>query len=208
AGSREEASTVRRRVSGLSHTCSGGFALNISALCPAWYRLAGPRTAQEVTTTMKRVALYSRSGASGRTQPTDSTAPATSKSPPPAASPAAEATRERRAWRALAQRHRGALLFLAGGLFAVLLVLGLGGYAPPVAPLTQEDIDKAVLHTLRARAVPSAPAKAYEVIRPSVVRVRGLARGDNREDLTEPSVGSGAVSVDSGIILTSLHVVA
>src|SRR5690606_5563178 len=72
AGSREEASTVRRRVSGLSHTCSGGFALNISALCPAWYRLAGPRTAQEVTTTMKRVALYSRSGASGRTQPTDS----------------------------------------------------------------------------------------------------------------------------------------
>jgi len=157
---------------------------------------------------MKRVALYSRSGASGRTQPTDSTAPATSKSPPPAASPAAEATRERRAWRALAQRHRGALLFLAGGLFAVLLVLGLGGYAPPVAPLTQEDIDKAVLHTLRTRALPSAAAKAYEVIRPSVVRVRGLARGDNREDLTETSVGSGVVIVDSGIILTSLHVVA
>jgi S1-C subfamily serine protease len=37
--------------------------------------------------------------------------------------------------------------------------------------LTQEDIDKAVLKTMETQVLPSEYAKAYENIRPSVVRV-------------------------------------
>jgi S1-C subfamily serine protease len=40
--------------------------------------------------------------------------------------------------------------------------------------VTQEDIDAAVLRTLETQQLPSRTAKAYEVIRPSVVRVRGM----------------------------------
>jgi S1-C subfamily serine protease len=99
--------------------------------------------------------------------------------------------------------------------------------------LTQKDIDAAVLHTLQNKPLPSAAAKAYEAVAGSVVRVvgrphppgeappraaepksgkDGAARpkteeqSDDDEDGT--SVGSGVVIVDSGVILTNLHVVA
>jgi S1-C subfamily serine protease len=50
-------------------------------------------------------------------------------------------------------------------------------------------------------------AKAYEVIRPSDVRVRGLGTDDDNREDSEKSVGSGVVIVDNGTILTNLHVV-
>jgi len=80
---------------------------------------------------------------------------------------------------------------------------------PMPREITQRDIDAAVLHTLQAKPLPSAAARAYEIIRPSVVRVRGLGHHDSSKDEdTETAVGSGVVIVDKGIILTNVHVVA
>jgi S1-C subfamily serine protease len=75
---------------------------------------------------------------------------------------------------------------------------------------TQADIDAAVLHTLETKTLPSTAARAYEIIRPSVVRVRQLGTpkdGPHGEGDIEKSVGTGVVIVDKGIILTNLHVV-
>jgi len=72
--------------------------------------------------------------------------------------------------------------------------------------ITQQDIDAAVLKTLETQPLPSEYAKAYDAIRPSVVRVAGY--GLNKEGKEEQkSVGTGVVIVDKGIILTNLHVV-
>jgi len=73
--------------------------------------------------------------------------------------------------------------------------------------LTQEDIDAAVLKTLETNTLPSAAAKAAEVIAPSLVRVVSYEIGVNGRDEIERGVGSGVVIVDKGIILTNLHVV-
>ena len=96
---------------------------------------------------------------------------------------------------------------MAGLAVAALLVLLHGAGAPGQRPLTQQDIDAAVLRTLENTTLPSRMAKAFEIIRPSVVRVRGLQVGNDGEEV-EASVGTGVVIVDSGVILTNLHVVA
>jgi S1-C subfamily serine protease len=79
----------------------------------------------------------------------------------------------------------------------------------PTAPraLTEQDIEAAVLRTLENTVLPSRMAKAFDVIRPAVVRVRGMGVDEMGEEV-EQSVGTGVVIVDSGIILTNLHVVA
>jgi S1-C subfamily serine protease len=111
------------------------------------------------------------------------------------------------AWRNFLARHERLLWVAAAGLFALLLVLTYAAITPSTGQITQEDIRAAVLHTLETNTLPSPMAKAYEVIRPSIVRVRGLGPDkDGRED-TEKSVGTGVVIVDKGIILTNLHVV-
>jgi len=74
--------------------------------------------------------------------------------------------------------------------------------------LTQKDIDRAVLHTLANEELPSPAAKAAEAIAPSVVRVRGITPGERGDADTEEGVGTGVVIVESGIILTNLHVAA
>jgi S1-C subfamily serine protease len=96
----------------------------------------------------------------------------------------------------------------AGGLFALLLVYLHAGFSPSQRRITQHDIDAAVLHTLRTQTIPSAAARAYEIVRPSVVRVRGLVTDPDGDDEIENAVGTGVVIVDRGIILTNLHVVA
>ncbi len=91
----------------------------------------------------------------------------------------------------------------------MLLVYLHGAMKPQPREITQRDIDAAVLHTLETKHLPSAAARAYEIIRPSVVRVRGLGHHDNNEDEdVETGLGSGVVIVDKGVILTNLHVVA
>ncbi len=92
----------------------------------------------------------------------------------------------------------------AGALLALLVVFTIA-IRRQKPQITQEDIRAAVLHTLQTNTLPSPMAKAYDVIRPSIVRVRGLAAGKNGEDI-EKSVGTGVVIVDTGIILTNLHV--
>jgi S1-C subfamily serine protease len=74
--------------------------------------------------------------------------------------------------------------------------------------LTQQDIDAAVLHTLQTQPLPSPAAKAWEIIAPSLVRVRRLGPANGKDDAPDIGVGSGVVVLESGLILTNLHVVA
>jgi S1-C subfamily serine protease len=104
-------------------------------------------------------------------------------------------------------RHQRFLWAAAGGLFALLLVFAHATMTPATRQITQEDIRAAVLHTLETHALPSPMAKAYGVIRPSIVRVRGLGAGKDGGEDVEKSVGTGVVIVDNGTILTNLHVV-
>lgn len=116
------------------------------------------------------------------------------------------------------------LLWSVVGLLALLLAYSLSlSLKPGARPLTQENINAAVLKTLETAVLPSATAKAYETIIPSVVRVvaTGKSGGSvdekvrlkkvgpqgNKTEMGERSVGTGVVIVDKGIILTNLHVV-
>jgi S1-C subfamily serine protease len=123
-------------------------------------------------------------------------------------SPSAQvASRQPRfSWRNFYTRHERLLWVGAAGLFALLLLFTYAVITPSTRQITQEDIRAAVLHTLETNTLPSPAAKAYEVIRPSIVRVRGLEPDEDGED-REKSVGTGVVIVDKGIILTNLHVV-
>ncbi len=105
-------------------------------------------------------------------------------------------------------RHQRSLLVVAGGLIALGLVLVHAALTPTQAPLTQKDIDAAVLHTLENVQFPSHAAKAYEAVQRSVVRVRGRANSEREDGYATEGVGTGVVIVDTGIILTNMHVVA
>jgi S1-C subfamily serine protease len=118
---------------------------------------------------------------------------------------------------------------LLGAALVASLVL-----RPMQRKLTQDDINAAVLKTMETQVMPSEYARAYENIRPSVVRVisyvkksrlkeeeaklakkdakpkpLGPATGDltGESDEVENGVGTGVVIIDKGIILTNLHVV-
>jgi S1-C subfamily serine protease len=108
--------------------------------------------------------------------------------------------------RAWLGRHAPWLLPGAGAIVALFLVAIHGMLAPAPNPLTQEDIDAAVLHTFENKTLPSRPARAAEAVRASVVLVRSYA-DDGKGGEKEYGSGSGVVIVDQGIILTNLHVV-
>jgi serine protease DegQ len=146
-------------------------------------------------------------------------AAATSAPAEPAASSPVAAARPRARWSA---RHK--ILALAGLALAALLAWHYGpGLLPK--PLTQKDIDRAVLHTLAKTPLPSPAAKAYAAVRGSVVKVVGYSRpesaerkadagpkgkplmGPEFEEPDERGVGSGVVILENGTILTNLHVV-
>jgi S1-C subfamily serine protease len=103
-------------------------------------------------------------------------------------------------------------------LLAIAVMLGVLHFQPGRHPITQDDIDAAVRQSLEKEPLPSAAAKAYEAILPSVVRVVGLMDdNDTGEDSAERpadqramerSLGTGVVIIDNGTILTNLHVVA
>ncbi|MDE2607431.1 MAG: trypsin-like peptidase domain-containing protein, partial [Burkholderiales bacterium] len=124
-----------------------------------------------------------------------------------------------------------------GPLWAAILLLAIA-LAASLAQrtgahrLTQKDIDAAVLKTMETQVMPSEYARAYENIRPSVVRVvsyvkKGRLRGEERPGVHRPArpgptvpadpagdteevesgVGTGVVIIDKGVILTNLHVV-
>ena len=105
-------------------------------------------------------------------------------------------------------RHDPRALWLVIGLLSLALLATLWlTLRPGARQLTQDDIDAAVLKTLESNILPSAAAKAYEAILPSVVRVTSYVKNKDGDEDIEQSVGTGVVIVDKGIILTNLHVV-
>ena len=161
---------------------------------------------------MRRVTLYSsarRPVPAGPSAPGDRAAdgatpysaplPAAPQSSPVARTPGAP-------WRRLS-RGPGRLLAVASGLLVLIAVTVTGVRTPLPQRITQQDIDQAVLHTLATKSLPSRAAKAYAVIRPSVVEVRGWKDDEGAKKGTGNDVGTGVVIVDKGIILTNLHVV-
>lgn len=179
---------------------------------------------------MKRAVIYSgsrpaRVDASPVRGAADARLP---ESRPDAPAPA----RFKRPW--VTTKRQAALLgWVGGAVLAIALASVYLGSRPAPRPVTQEDIDAAVLHTLENKALPSRTAKAAAIVAPSVVRVRGFGelpkikgkaqpkrsraperapsagpdKGTGDSESTELSVGSGVVVVDNGIILTNLHVV-
>ena len=145
-----------------------------------------------------------------------------------------------------APRRRRFLAFSASSpwlLWTAILLLGAALVAslalrPGQRRLTQDDINAAVLKTLETQVLPSEYARAYENIRPSVVRVVSYVKKsrlkeepadakeaapkgakpkaldpaaagvDPNSDEVENGVGTGVVIIDKGVILTNLHVVA
>ena len=159
---------------------------------------------------MKKVTLYSSSRSSTTGRPNPIIQPDRFKSPDlPRESPATQVAGQqvRSSRRNFFARHKRLLWAAAGGLFGLLLVFVYAAIIPSPRQITQEDIRAAVLHTLETNALPSPAEKAYEVIRPSVVRVRGMAPDKVGGEDKEKSVGTGVVIVDKGVILTNLHVV-
>jgi S1-C subfamily serine protease len=142
--------------------------------------------------------LYSHSRASRRPLP--------NAAPAPAGPTVAPRPNPPDALRRFATRHERLLLFAAGSLLALLAMLALQKGAPGQRALTQKEIDRAVLHTLSTEELPSPAAKAAAMVAPSVVRVRGVSPGERGDADLEEGVGSGVVIVESGIILTNLHV--
>jgi S1-C subfamily serine protease len=138
---------------------------------------------------MRRAALYS---------------PSSRKAEPP---PAPAGKVPAFSWRDLYRRHRNPMLItvFAAAFVALLATLGM---TPPAPALTQADVDAAVVRALKEKTLPSPAAKAYEAVRASVVRVRAGADSLDQDETTERAVGSGVVVVESGVILTNLHVVA
>jgi len=104
------------------------------------------------------------------------------------------------------RRFERPLLFLFGIAIALGVVFWREAQHKPPEELTQEDIDAAVLQTLETKSLPSRAARAAEIVRESVVRVRGYDDKLKTAD-KERGVGTGVVIVDNGTILTNFHVV-
>jgi len=183
---------------------------------------------------MRRPALYSSSrpsrAAAPDQAPVQEGTPATSEALAAPAEVAAAGLRKRRFKLSSSSPLLlwSAILLLAAALVATLAL------RPMPRKLTQQDINAAVLKTMETQVLPSEYARAYDNIRPSVVRVISYVKksrlkaedgkaaktvrpkplGPATDDLTgandevENGVGSGVVIIDKGVILTNLHVVA
>jgi S1-C subfamily serine protease len=185
---------------------------------------------------MRRPALYSSSrpaGAAKARVPGQSVPPAAAAATGAAADAPPPAVARRRRFFPAISPSSPRLLWAAILLLALALAASLA-LRPVQRKLTQDDINAAVLKTMETHVMPSEYAKAYENIRPSVVRVisyvkksrlkeddpkitkGGLkpkpvspsaADSSAESDEVENGVGTGVVIIDKGVILTNLHVV-
>ena len=101
--------------------------------------------------------------------------------------------------------HRTPFLIAAQVIIALAAILVYNSLRPVPQRLTQRDIDAAVDRSLEnAPPKPSNASVAYDAILPSVVAVEAIMEGPGKP---RSSLGAGVVVVDTGIILTCLHVV-
>jgi S1-C subfamily serine protease len=156
---------------------------------------------------MKKAPLYSASR-----RPAAAPAPvvaAPSAAEPPVVHAAASPVKASR-WRSIPPLAWGVI----GALLGMLVMLAAFSLRQNLRPVTQDDIDAAVRESLEKEPLPSAAAKAFEAILPSVVRVTALMSDDEDDDDEAPekkamerSLGTGVVIIDNGTVLTNLHVV-
>jgi len=153
---------------------------------------------------MKRVSLYSSAPRARPSPPAPGHAAAASDG---SADNSQTATPKGSRFTRFVKHRSRAVLVVAGASFAFALVALHAVMSPGLRQLTQRDIDAAVLRTLETKPMPSRAAEAYELVRHSVVRVRGLGALDGPDSDEEHSVGTGVVILEDGTILTNLHVV-
>src|SRR6266446_1683996 len=124
-------------------------------------------------------------------------------------------------WKAFLGRNWRKRRIAAGAFAAVLLASAAWTFGPQLRGMSQAEVDAAIQRALEANPPKPTAADAYEKILPSLVHVRGLmteedpkeAKQDGTEadpaaaKLPEGNTGTGVVIVDTGIILTNLHVV-
>ena len=152
---------------------------------------------------MKKATLYSRSS---RRRPRQAMA---APAPVERASADENLEQNRGWWRRFYARHERLVLALGSGVFTLIAIFGYAVLMKPMS-LTQQDIDRAVQHTLENMPPEYSMASiAYEAIKPSVVRVGAYVKDDENEEKEKPAgTGTGVVIVESGVILTNFHVVA
>jgi serine protease DegQ len=158
---------------------------------------------------MRKVSLYSSSTRGKTSARTTGEQPeAADEGATAAAAPASSRAANIRARVGAFYRRFDRPIWLVGGaLFALLLVALHAQLLAPAHVLTQKDIDAAVLHTLDTTVLPSPATKAYESVQQSVVRVRAFSHDKDDDKSIVGGIGTGVVIVQSGVILTSLHVV-
>src|SRR5712671_3879787 len=172
---------------------------------------------------MKRVAVYS------------STSRSTSRARPAPAQEEHEVPREKPpSSKPFLQRSRRKLAIAAGALAVVLIATAAWTLGPQLRGVSPEEVEAAIQRALEANPPRPTAADAYEKILPSVVHVRGLMteadpepakpeekREEKKEEKKDEktaeeasvektpagNIGTGVVIVDTGIILTNLHVV-
>jgi S1-C subfamily serine protease len=108
------------------------------------------------------------------------------------------------------KRQRTGVAFFAGIVLTLAIVLGRDMLRPAPPPLTQDDIDAAVLHTFETKVLPSRAVRPAMAIAPSVVRIQAMSLDKDQPgaELQESGVGTGVVVMEDGTLLTNLHVVA
>jgi S1-C subfamily serine protease len=116
---------------------------------------------------MRRAPLYSPSSPPARSSVAAAPSAAAAAPAGAATAPPPATAQRRRAWLV------SATAALLGAALAAALLLRFG--PPGARALTQDDIDRAVLHTLNTKSLPAPAAKAFEAVRGSVVKVIGLS---------------------------------
>ena len=155
---------------------------------------------------MKRAPLYSNSRRPAPPSPAVTPVAEPSVPTPSAASAAPFKPGVRGRVQRFYRRYEKVFSGLGSALVTLAIVAAYSAYTAP-RKLTQNDIDGAVLHTLEKQpAPPSKASVAYDLVRPSVVRVNQV--GLDETDNTEKAVGTGVVIDEKGTILTNIHVVA
>ena len=141
---------------------------------------------------MKRVAVYSSSN-----RIRSAVKPAAPEAPKP---PVTFAD-----WR---RRHARGFKVSAGVAVALIVALTAWLFAPQRG-LTAADVEFLVEKALEAQQPAPTAADAYETILPSLVHVRGSPNAPDADVPSEREAqsGTGVVIVDTGVILTNLHVV-